>query len=121
MVVMVVVVGQGQVLGCSFDLSLDLHARVPMAAAELCCRRLLCPIQPPPPVAQVYVHYTELLNFLRATVSLLGLPPDAGPSAVMVTLATLVEQSARWGGGGGCLLLRVPLCFIAADDTDDCC
>jgi hypothetical protein len=45
---------------------------------------------------QVYVHYSELLNFLRAMVSLLSLPPDAGPSAVMAALAKLVEQAARW-------------------------
>jgi hypothetical protein len=46
---------------------------------------------------QVYVHYNELLNFLRAAVSLLALPSDAGPSAVMAALAKLVEQAARWG------------------------
>jgi hypothetical protein len=42
------------------------------------------------------VHYNELLNFLRAVVSLLSLPSDAGPSAVMAALAKLVEQAARW-------------------------
>jgi hypothetical protein len=47
-------------------------------------------------VPQVYVHYNELLNFLRAAVSLLALPSDAGPSAVMAALAKLVEQAARW-------------------------
>jgi hypothetical protein len=41
------------------------------------------------------MHYTELLNFLRAVVSLLALPQDAGPNTVMAALAKLLEQSAR--------------------------
>jgi hypothetical protein len=69
-----------------------------VAVAAVCAR----------PWSQVYVHYTELLNFLRAAVSLLGLPADAGPSAVMATLGQLVEHSARWVGGW--LLLCGTLC-----------
>lgn len=45
-------------------------------------------------ILQVFMHYSELLNFLRAAVSLLGLPPDSGPAAVMNALGGLVEQAA---------------------------
>jgi hypothetical protein len=41
------------------------------------------------------MHYTELLNFLRAVVSLLALPQESGPNTVVAALAKLLEQSAR--------------------------
>ena len=60
------------------------------------------------------MHYNELLNFLRAVVSLLSLPSDAGPSAVMAALAKLVEQAARWvlWFFGARLVLACELCYL---------
>jgi hypothetical protein len=46
---------------------------------------------------QVYVHYSELVNFFRALSSLLCLPPDAGPAAAMAAISSLLQQTNRCG------------------------
>jgi hypothetical protein len=44
---------------------------------------------------QVYVHYSELVNFFRALSSLLCLPADAGPAAAMAAISSLLQQTSR--------------------------
>jgi hypothetical protein len=45
---------------------------------------------------QVYVHYSELVNFFRALSSLLCLPSGAGPGAAMAAISNLLQQTNRY-------------------------
>lgn len=56
---------------------------------------------------QVYVHYSELLNFFKALSSLLALPADAGPAAAMAAVSNIIQQAARWGDKHKALLTLV--------------